>query len=184
MSLLVLLCFRDINRKQKQISDELLSVNSQVTRMVNRRIDVVQYSYCNQLLPHQIEVVGNEYGQSLISKTMINEFINNLDIDDPTTESTEVRLDRIKLEKEVDTTNKAGNILDFVVGDLGPEYNKLKTIRQHLFNRNRMLTEQHIDNVNTGIELDKLIDNNKSGSLIEDFANPSAEMPSYMDPED
>ena len=35
MSSLVLYCFRDINRKQKQISDDLLGINSRVTKMVN-----------------------------------------------------------------------------------------------------------------------------------------------------
>lgn len=184
MSYLVLLCFRDINRRQKQISDDTLSINSQVTMMVNNKINRLQLNHFNGLLPHQKDAAINEISENLLNKNMINQFINNLDIDDPSTEPTEIRLDRIKLEREVETSTKIGNILTHVVGDLGPDYNRLKRIREHLVNRNRILTEQHIDHVNTGLELDTLIENNNRGSLIEDYANPSMEMPSYMDPED
>jgi hypothetical protein len=179
----VLLCLRDINRTQKQISDDTLIINTQVTRMVNNKINEIQNSSINHLLPHQRSVAMDQVINNYSNKVVLNQFINSLDINDPLTEPTEIRLDRIKLENDVETSRRIGNILSQVAGNLGPEHDRLKRIREFLVNRNSMLTEQHIDHVNTGLELERLIENN-SGSLVEDYANTSAEMPSYMDPED
>jgi hypothetical protein len=179
----VLLCLREINSKQKEISDDTLIINTQVTKKVNNKINEIQVSYFNNLLPHQKAVAMDQEVKNLNNKSVINQFINSLDTNDPITEPTEIRLDRIKLENDMETSRRIGNILSQVVGNLGPEHDRLKIIREHLVNRNSMLTEQHIDHVNTGLELDRLIENNR-GSLVEDYANPSAEMPSYMDPDD
>jgi hypothetical protein len=179
----VLLCLRDINRKQKEISDDTLIMNSQVTNMVNHKINEIQVSYYNNLLPHQKAVAMDQVVENFSNRAVLNQFINSLDINNPVTEPTEIRLDRIKLENDVETSRRIGNILSQVVGNLGSEHDRLKRIREFLVSRNSMLTEQHIDHVNTGLELDKLIENNR-GSLVEDYANTSTEMPSYMDPED
>lgn len=183
MKNLVLLCFRDINRKQKEVSDETLSLNTQVVKMVNRKINNIQFNNINNLHPHQRAAVVDELADNATNRAITNDFINSLSTDDPSTEPTEIRLDSHNLEKEVETSRRIGNIISFIVGDLGPEYKRLKTVREHLLSRNRLLTEQHIDHVNTGLEIEKLIDNNK-GSLIDTYADTSAEMPSYMDPED
>jgi hypothetical protein len=179
----VLLCLRDINRTQKQISDDTLIINTQVTKMVNNKINAIQVSHYNNLLPHQKAVAMDQVIENSSNREVINQFINSLDINNPITEPTEIRLDRIKLENDVETSRRIGNILSHVVGNLGPEHDRLKRIREFLVNRNSMLTEQHIDHVNTGLELERLIENNR-GSLVEDYANTSTEMPSYMDPED
>ena len=179
----VLLCLREINRKQKQISDDTLIINTQVTKMVDNKVNEIHVSHFNNMLPHQQAVAMDQVVENFSSRAVINQFINSLNINNPVTEPTEIRLDRIKLENDVETSRRIGNILTQVMGDLGPEYNRLKAIREYLVSRNSILTEQHIDHVNTGLELDKLIENNR-GSLVEDYANTSTEMPSYMDPED
>lgn len=179
----VLLCLREINSKQKQISDDTLIINTQVTKMVNHKINDIQVSRFNELLPHQKAVAMDQVIDNYSSRAVLNEFINNLDINNPITEPTEIRLDRIKLENDVETSRRVGNLLNQVVGSLGPEHDRLKSIRELLVRRNNILTEQHIDHVNTGLEIDRLIENN-SGSLVADYADTSAEMPSYMDPED
>jgi hypothetical protein len=180
----VLLCLRDINRTQKQISDETLLINTQVTKMVNNKINAIQDSSFNNLLPHQKSVAMDQVIENYTNRVVINQFIDSLDMNNPLTEPTEIRLDRVKLENEVETSRRIGNILSHVVGNLGPEHDRLKRIREFLINRNSMLTEQHIDHVNTGLEIEKSIEENNRGSLVEDYANTSTEMPSYMDPED
>ena len=114
---------------------------------------------------------------------MINGFIDTLDIEDATTEPTEILLDSHKLVNEVETSRGIGRLFEHYVGDMGSEYRRMVKARDFLLARNKMLSEEHIDHVNTGIAIEKLIEESK-GSLIADFANTSTEMPSYMDPED
>src|SRR4051794_27424565 len=183
----VLLCLRDINKTQKQISDDTLIMNTQVTKMVNNKINEIQVSYFNNLLPHQKAVAMDQVVENFSNRAVLNQFINSLDINNPVTEPTEIRLDRIKLENDVETSRRIGNkntikknkkirknkiklendveknrrienIIKKIVRNLGSKNNRLKRNKKILVKKNSILTEKQIENVNTGLELDKLIE--------------------------
>ena len=179
----ILESLRVINDDQKRVSDELLTTNSGITKMVNSRILEVQAHYFNNLSSNQQQAVIDEISKERYHNAGLSDLIELLDINNPVTEPTEIRLDREKLSNSSETTRKIGNLLDLVVGDLGRYYNTLTRSRDYLDSRNALLTEQHIDNINTGIEIDKEIEKNR-GSLIDDYADTSTEMPSYIDPDD
>ena len=183
MKYLALLCFRDINQKQKEISNELLNINTSINRAINDRIREIQINKINQLPPEQKSEVMNELTIDAGYSVMIDQATQGLNIDDPTTEPFEMQLGGLKIEQRVITSRKVENIITRTLGDFDSYYNWLKRLRENALDRNKILREQHIDHVKTGIELNKLIENSQ-GSLIDDYADTSTEMPSYMDPED
>lgn len=183
MTRLVLLCFRDINQRQKEISNNTLNISDSINNVVNGRIRAIHESKFDQLPPEQKNEVINELQTDAGYTSMISQATRGLNIDDPNTEPLEMGLDGLKLEQKVITSIKIENIIKRTLGDFDPYYNWLTRLRQDGLNRNKMLREQHIENVKAGIELNRLIENSE-GSLIDDFANTSTEMPSYMDPED
>lgn len=183
MTRLVLLCFRDINRKQKEISSNALDINTNFNTILNNRIMSIHRSKLDQL-PHEQKVaVLSELYTNRVYQQQLTQATNTLDIDDPSTELLEMRFDRLKIESKTASSIKVENIIKAVLGDFGPHYNWLKELREQSNDRNRMLIDQHVDNVKAGLELDNLIENSRD-SLIDDYANTSTEMPSYMDPED
>lgn len=180
----ILSLLRQIVDRQKNVSSEILYTNYRVTKLVNNKINEIQIGHLNNLSEDKQKAAAVEYATTLLHNRSINNLVDSLDIDNPTTEPTETRLNRFKLEREIEASNIVENILQEVVRDLGPEYNRLKKVREYLDNRNNQLIEQHIDLVNKGIEIDRLIEKDNGGSLVEDYADTSAEMPSYMNPED
>lgn len=175
---------REINRGEKNISDRTLQINSLITARVDSRMAGILVSHFEGLSGPQREAAVREFLSNVNTKKEINEFINSLDIDNPITEPTEIRLDRIKLEKSLQSTERLTNLFESVVGDLGQDYEKLKGAKNFLNGRNEELTEKHVSNINTGIEIDKAISKNEGGSLIDDYADTSTEMQSYINPED
>jgi len=175
---------REINEKQKDLSHSTLVFNSKVSNMVNNRIGEIQSQYLTSLYPHQRQAVREELIDSRSNIETIDGYIESINLNDPSTEVTETRLDRIKYESQVESTKKVGNLLNHIFGNLGSEYNKLTGMRDRLNKAHGKYTELHIDNVNAGLELDKLTEENNRGSLVSDYADPNTEMPSYMDPED
>lgn len=123
MTKLVLLCFRDINSKQKEISNETLDINMTINKIVNDRIKAIHNSKLNDLPPDQKNAAINEISNNTTYMSILNRTTDRLDIDDPSTEPLEMRLDRLKLEREAASSIKVGNIITEVVGDLGPYYN-------------------------------------------------------------
>jgi len=184
MKSVFLLFLREFNQKQKGMSQNTLECNYKIHNQVINRISNIQAAYINDLHPHQKRAVLEEFLKSKQNRETIDRFIETIDTDDPSTEGTETRLDRIKYEIKTETSQRVGNILNHIYSDLGPEYNKLISIRDRLDKGHRKYTELHIDNVNAGMEIDKLIEENNTGSLVSDYADPNTEMPSYMDPED
>lgn len=181
----VLEVLREINQHQKELSDQALSINSDVTKLVNSKIDNININYLPGLAQH----FKSELVQEAIAHRSLNEGISRriheLDLDDPNTEVEEIMLDRVKLRSKVDFTRKCGNIIEASEGDLGTEYRKLKVIREWLSVRNQTLTNEHLDNVRAGIQINREIENeNNSGSLVDDYADLNLEQPGYMDPED
>jgi len=184
MKSVFLLVVREVNQEQKRLSQNTLELNYKIHNEVIKRLSNIQAQYLTDLHPHQKQAVIEEFLKSKNNRETIDSFIETIDTDDPSSEGTETRLDRIKYESKTETIKMVGNILNHLYGDLGPEYNKLISIRDRLDKGHRKYTELHIDNVNAGMEIDKLIEENNKGSLVSDYADPNTEMPSYMDPED
>lgn len=175
---------RVINEKQTDLSHSTLLFNSKVSNIVNNRIGEIQSQYYTSLYPYQRQAVTRELINSRHNIETIDGYIESINLNDPSTEITETRLDRMKYESQVESTKKVGNLLNHIFGNLGSEYNKLTGMRDRLNKAHGKYTELHINNVNAGMEIDKLIEENNRGSLVSDYADPNTEMPSYMDPED
>lgn len=182
----ILKCLQQINDKQKIMSDELLLNSTRVTYVVSNKIDDIHRAHYHTLSSQQRHAAGEEVRDYFMARTLIDIFTESLDIEDATTEPTEMRLNRVNLENKIETSKRIGNMLSFTANDLGPEHKRLFELRENLSMANENLVNKHIDNVNVGIELEKEIkkEENRGGSLIDDYADTSTEMPSYMDPED
>lgn len=175
----------DENDRQKRISDELLNINANMLGRVNGSIrghlDANSYVLQGQgLFEYKMTFM-----QSILDRWVIRRFINTMPTNVPSTEPTEICLDRVHMQTEIDGSTKRANLIQSAGGNMGEEFSKLVRIRDFLSRRNQELTDQHIALVNFGLTIDRAIDVVEGrSSLVDDYADVSSDMPSYMDPED
>lgn len=108
--------------------------------------------------------------------------INKLDFDDAKSEITETLLNRSISDTLIESTKKREDVLGPIVNELGQSYKELVEKRDGLNETGKALVDNHLQLVNKNIEINKSIEN--KGSLVEDYADTSVDMPSYMDPDD
>jgi hypothetical protein len=182
---LILNVFKDINtHKKDQISKDLdvntevaIKVNGMLTDKLNQSVPLLNRISYNQ-------VVAQSQGHQRI-EDHLQSSINNIDWDDPESEITEVELIEQKVANRNTINRKIGNILTERGFEADQKTGLMKNASAWLLGRNKSLTKQYVECVKNDLELEKELNKRtESSSLLDDFADPSLEQPSHMDPED
>ena len=157
--LLVLKLFQEFNDRQLVYTNDILTHSTITTKNLNNTIDQMQATHVNRLPLIMQWDINTENSQTQSQINAIRNRIDNLNLDDSYTEVTQVSLERLILEKKVESTKRVGNILNTFLGDLGTEHNQLGSFRDRLVDRNNILKNIHLDLVRTNVELQREIDN-------------------------
>jgi hypothetical protein len=179
----------------------------------NFEIDVVHADMRKNLNPY-VEQEIRYADSNVLDKTHgFNEKLSNLDTGNSRTEIEEIELENKKVNVKLEHTSFIKQVLTnsgvSVPQDKEAYYSELEQKKQELIQKDVTYTQEHLANVREYITTSEQIfgqnsqsqDNNESGSgnsgtsnqgnagnssrsLVDDYADPSTEQPSYMDPED
>lgn len=191
---LTLKCFDEINLHQKKEvdiahDDSRFETTSNISVVNSLHGSVNDLPYLGQA---QVAVKSNlHYG--LHDK--LRNTIDNLDMDDPRTEITELRNLYTILANKVRLNKSIRDILVANGESVSPEMVRADSDQNASLAENKILTNKMLGHVRADEAIFQELSKKpiqsidqiralKSGSLVEDYANPSLEMPSYMDPED
>ena len=192
---------REDIRVKKVLSDEAYLQNSIAVRKTNQRINEIQDERSQDLDQFHRDEINGIIIKNLEERQEYDKKINELNLDDPSSEPTQATLYHEKLSNDVEMSKKIGNILDYVKGNLpgeaGVRYDTFKIMRDDLLEANKAYLDIHLDIYNyliLFIRNQNNNDNNKDnninnpdtnkGSLIDDYADPNLDQPSYTEPED
>jgi hypothetical protein len=174
----------ELNLRNKEILSKELDTNTEVTTKT-----IVKYSrsLSNYMLgvraeTHNRIAIQSEGHQRL--EGVLNRRLDGIDLNNPESEIEEVELMRMKLENKAKLNDK----VDSAISESNPLRDNttllFKACQAFGINRNKYLTKEYISNIKEGKAIEEAKNKLNSGSLIDDYANPSLEQPSYMDPED
>lgn len=174
---------------EKKANDDLLDVSSD---QIKDNKSNIEKTY-NEIIAEQCSAIPNLpeekktemadiFGQCYNKIDYLKTEISKLNIDDAKSEITETLLNRSITNTYIENTKKWQDVLGPIANELGQNYKELVQKLDGLDETNKTLVDNHLELTNKNIELNKSIDN--KGSLLEDFADTSVNMPSYMDPED
>lgn len=176
-------------QNERKANDDLLDVSSE--KLLENKLEL---NKANQdIFKAQSSIFSNvtEEKQKEIASTLenndnkisyIQDEINKLPIEGAKSEITETHLNRSNTNAWTECNSKIRDILGSKVDDLGQNYKELVEKRDALDETSKSLTDNHLQLLNKDIEIENLIESR--GSLVEDFADTSVDMPSYTDPED
>lgn len=185
MKYCALLCWRDINQKEKVKSTNALDLNATIITRTEAQINAESAA---ALTSCPVEVQRRVHRERARVRDQVSEIqseIEELDTADPTTEVQEIALDREKLEVKVGLTSYISNTIQRYVGNMGTNHYRRINARDLLMDRNEALSSEHKKNVEIGVSIEEELDKcEEKKSLIDDYANLDTQMPSYMDPED
>ena len=182
---IILNVFKDINTHNKDQISKDLDTNTEVAIKVNGMLT----DKLNDSVPRLRGVSYNQVvRQSQAHQRLENHLqssINNIDWDEPKAEITEVELIEQKVANRNAINRKIGDILTQCGHESDQKTNLMRNASAWLLGRNKSLTKQYVECVKNDLELEKELNKKKeSSSLLDDFADPSLEQPSHMDPED
>lgn len=188
-----------MENKKSVIINKLKELDNSSLQRIQNQQDLKYYD--SELNRKQMEMLGNldeHLQQQVLSAIRYKEDqeeklldeISNLDKNDKNIKLNNIELDNKIIENRLNFTNFFKNILSSsnvpVFNDQRLENFYLQTNIAILTGRNNLFTTTDKDKAKEIITLkEELVKEQKnSGSLIDDFADTSTEMPSYMDPED
>lgn len=182
---LILNVFKDINTHKKDQISKDLDTNTEVAIKVNGKLT----DKLNESVPRlkgwsYKQVVAQSQGHQRI-ESHLQSRLDNIDWNDPKGEITEVELIEQKVANRNTINRKIGDILVDRGFEADQETNLMKNASTWLLGRNKSLTKQYVDCIKNDLELEKELNKkSQTSSLLDDFADPSLEQPSHMDPED
>lgn len=182
IKLAVLECFNLINQEQKESVLDEIDINKQVaTNIIStlQRSDAIRQ---DQLNSDQKNQVGEVILRAIIEDRRIEQQANNIDPDNPVDQLDGFRINHEDLSNKSDTIGRLHDIGGRLDRPLGPCSKSIYTWLQAknlVVLRNARLTDDLVNKTKVQIEIEK-----EKRSLLDDYANPSLEQPSYMDPED
>ena len=178
---LVLKCFESINQRQKDELFDEIDTNKQVATKI---IDTLRTS-------DNISASGLNPDQTREARRLLTTAINNdrrnayrADSIDPNVlpdqlEGFDINHEDLKIKSEFikNLHHIAGN-LDRPLGPRSASISTWLNANDFILKRNKSLTDQLVRKTEDEIEI------KNQSSLLDDYANPSLEQPSYMDPDD
>ena len=172
-----------INEQDTKRLSKDLDTNTEVSTKVVGELSRQQFLNTTTLDSHDNARLSiQSHGHQILDQT-ITEKLDEIDYTNPASEIDEVELQSQKIENRAKLNNKVGNILQEAGVEEDKRSNLLKAAQDFLVRNNKTLTKSYVNSIKTKLELEK--EKNKvKESLIDDYANPSLEQPSHMDPDD
>lgn len=184
MLTLILNIFKDVNIQKKTQTSKELDINTEVsTKVVSNYSRELGLSVPGLKSQSYNEIARQSEGHERLDKYFQSR-LEDIDHTDPSSEITEVELLEQKLANRGKLNEKINDVLVREGQTLDSKVGVLKSVQAFLLGRNKSITKSYVENIKTDLEFDKQIDKSNQGSLIDDYANPNLEQPSYMDPED
>lgn len=181
-----LLCFRDINENDKKISNEALNINTisvgNTTETVWAKAWNVVNGFGYPRNAHITDVLNKEQRECKLDLDIIRSKIAQLDKSDPLYEANLTRLRQEMVEIKGVSANFAFTMAKNGVEQIDSDSKRAHIAHNYLVYRHEQLADKHVKNIENGAAIQEEL--RKKSSLVDDFANPNLEMPSYMDPED
>ena len=179
LTLLTLKCFKLINEQSySRVNAEHRAVQDLGNKTAE---DLYWHNYeakcnLNQRGKDSMEVITSEHGYF---KRLIHERFGLLDYNNPRSLVTEIELEREDFHNRI---SEQRNLSSFLIRNgipLKEKHNTLLGWANHFDSSNARCTDRLIEEAKTKIELDKEIEQ-RSRSLVDDYADPSTEMMDFM----
>ena len=178
---LVWKCFQTINAKEQNALDDELKTNKQVaTKIIDTltTADNVRASLSN---PDQQREVHQLFTTALINDRRIAARAENLDMNSLSDQMEGLDINHEDVKSKSETVKNWHHIAGNLDRPLGPRSVSISTwlkANDFILRRNKNLTDQQVRKVEEEMEI------KRQRSLLDDYADPSLEQPSYMDPDD